>query len=363
VDDAPVLPGFEGLYFFLSHAHAAGADPGADPDHWVRAVFADLSSEVRKRSRERPGWQAGAFRPCTAAPADVDEWVDRAIAAAGVFVALYSPAYLVDERALAQKEAFAGARILPVVWEPAPGGGRSPDFDEAVAISPEIAEYADTGLLALSRLRSTRDQYQKILAFLGDWIVCVVDGRQPPPGRGLAVRRPHAPVSRAAFVVAVLALSGGRLDGLAGRVTGLVDADRFEPKLAGFQRGSGQFARSPGLLLVDPWILDAADGEARLRQAVADLPAWALPVVVADSADAVHAAGSDAWQAVRMLVGNAAPRPRVVPEPDAVGAQLRGLIAEACGRYEAAHRGAQRARPFRPRVRMMDANSEAEELP
>jgi FxsC-like protein len=45
------------------------------------------------------------------------------------------------------------------------------------------------------------------------------------------------------------------------------------------------FADSPGILLVDPWIMALPNGRARLLRVLDALPNWALPVVLADQND------------------------------------------------------------------------------
>ncbi|GAA3216219.1 TIR domain-containing protein [Dactylosporangium siamense] len=193
----------DGVYFFLSHGHDAG-DSALDRDYWVSAVFHDLVREIDKRPRAQLGWRIGEVRSCSTAQRE--DAVRRALERARVFVALYSKGYLSDEQALAERDAFTAAakeaaepRILPVVWEPARDGGAA-ELAQAASMAPTIAQYVESGLLALSRRKQTEEVYRQVLAFLGEWIVAVADGRPPP---AVVVRPPDAAAGRELIAAAV----------------------------------------------------------------------------------------------------------------------------------------------------------------
>jgi hypothetical protein len=361
--ESQALSHSEGLYFFLSHGHDAG-DISADRDHWVSAVYHDLVEEIGKRPRAMLGWQLGEFGSCNAAERDTP-MPRSALETASVFVALYSYSYLRDDRAMAERATFAavadrsaGRHILPVVWEPAREDAAAPDLDDAVAIAPEIPEYAETGLLALSRLRQSRKLYRAVLAFLGEWIVNVADGRQPPAGRGRPTITPAPAKPQTAFVVTVFARPAtGRLAAVAQRLAGLVDRIAYDVVVTDFT-GSAALVDSPGLLLVDARTVDSADAE--LERILADVPKWVIPVAVGARAGSAPTDGL--WSRVTLL-GEAAgtPRPRIEhASPDPFDASARGLIEQAVRRYEPMPFPSRQLRPFPARIRILDANREEE---
>lgn len=384
--EAQTLARSDGLYFFLSHAHSEPIDASVDPDHWVQAVFHDLSNEVKKRPRERAGWRLGMFRGCAPTSAESDERMDRALDSAGVFVALRSESYHTDERAQSDQSAFyrqqstaiakpPQERLLPVLWEVPPGGAASGVFDDALAVLPDIPQYAETGLVALSRRHSDRDLYEQILAFLGEWIVNVADGRPPPAGRGGSNAPAREVVSKPAFVIAMLTGSGPqspdrpasgadevldhRLRLVADRAAEFVDGFRFDVRTVHFPLSDESLAKRPGLLLIDSGILDDEDGEDRLRRTLDGLPRWIVPIMVAESPDPVSGPDESPWGWSRALGGPLWPRrPRMMPESDSFSAFIAAAIQDACRRFDAEPR-TERPRRYPPRPR---SNSDAEEF-
>lgn len=350
------LPEPEGVYFFLSHAHESG-DSAAERDHWVTAVYRDLIREVGARPRQRPGWGLGEFRAC-AAP-DGERLAGLAMRRAAVFVALYSEAYLHDQRALAERAAFLSAthraetaRLVPVLWQPALGDLAVPELDQAVAAAPKILGYDEVGLLELSRLKEHRARYQEVLGFLADWIVEVAEGRAKPAGRGPS-SAPVAPRrSKTRFVITVVTKSeSGRSAATAERLAAAVDRDRFDVEIVPFD---GRIAPAPGLFLMDTAM--CTPFEEWLRRVVLELPPGVQAVAVGATRPAI-----DGPLRGRVLVrGDESPpgRPQMLPDAEPAELADQELIGLVLRQFESAR--PQRIRPFRPRTRILDENNEGE---
>ncbi|HEX6870696.1 MAG TPA: FxsC protein, partial [Micromonosporaceae bacterium] len=308
----------EGIYFYLSRAHADRDHHHADPDFWINQVFADLCTMVERDRKALPGWRTGFLDPC-APDADHEDTTHRALAVAEVFVALYSVRYLTDARPIAQRTRFqsrfanepeelAEPHVLPVLWEPTAEPARIPEFREAIGVAPDLREYTELGLAGLRRLASYRDTYDRLLGVLSRWIVDVAEGSpvaKRAAGAAASVVTPRTPPS---FVVAVLAPRHGDLP--RGR-----KAERYGPRpvdwrpfgaiqpmpvarhvavrspthdvarVMDYEPGQDPFAASPGILLIDPWVIAAPNGRTMLIQALDQLPMWAQPVVLADLND------------------------------------------------------------------------------
>lgn len=351
----------DGVYFYLSHGHEAD-DSALNRDYWVSAVFRDLVREIDGRPRAQSGWRIGELRSCTAAQRE--DVVRRALERARVFVALYSTGYLSDDQALAERSAFlaapkgpsgapAGSRVLPVVWEPARDSTAAELAQAAALMTPPIAEYTESGLLALSRRKQTEDVYRRVLAFLGEWIIAVADGRPPPA----ELIRPPAPPPRPRpvgdFVIARFAASDTRrLAAAAEHLAGLVDRDVHDVVVSEYTDRT-QYAACPGLFLVDAGL--SGPTAVALRAVLRQLPDWVVRVRVGTPAPP---SSDELWHRFQVF-GEPGPaaRPRIATPPDPAGVAGRELIAMAVQRHEAALRQQQRRiRPFPPRIRIQDAD-------
>jgi hypothetical protein len=342
----------DGVYFFLSHGHEPG-DSAQDRDYWVSAVFQDLVREIDRRPRAQIGWRIGELRACNAAQRE--DVLRRALERARVFVALYSNGYLDDQQAMADRSAFAAAakdsadlRILPVMWEPVRDGGAA---ELAASTAPPIAEYAESGLLALSRRKQTEDVYRRVLAFLGEWIIAVADGH-PPPGELIRPVPPPRPRPAGGFLIARFAGSdSARLAAVAEHLAGLVDPDVHDVSVTEYVDRQ-QYAARPGLFLVDANL--TGDAAAQLRAVLRLLPDWVVRVRVGTPPPQ---AADDLWRRFQVF-GDAAgsARPRITEPPDPAAVAGRELIVMAVQRHETARRQHQRVRPFAPRIRILDAD-------
>ncbi|WP_433206676.1 TIR-like protein FxsC [Dactylosporangium sp. CS-047395] len=310
-------------YFFLSYARQAPVEPdtsGITANFWERKFFDDLGTALERHPGRDGGLGAGFFDGLLPAEVDAGRAAADALAAAQVFVPLYSPRYFDNAWALRERESFA-ARLLaagldaevaarhtvPVLWTPFPPWATRPEAGqaiEAVADAPELrgrtADYEQNGLRVMSRLDAYATVYADIVTVLAARIVSAA-GTEPLPRAAGPVGSPARGV-RSRLVISVLAPDAGvawhpyagsgyvrpvagwvaetaeRL-GLPARVVELADIDRDTAE--------------PVLVLVD----GTADATT-VRMRLAGLPPWAVPVVVpgvdgaAPRRDAIEAAAS-----------------------------------------------------------------------
>ncbi|WBB50569.1 hypothetical protein O3597_08945 [Verrucosispora sp. WMMA2044] len=377
-DETESPSGQQPCYFFLSHAHPTTVDRAVELDYYERTVFEDLARVVGGLPRERPHWRTGMFRPCGDPSARSAARVERALATVAVFVALRSECYDTDEVAATERAAFLrqpatlhsrlpGQRLLPVLWEVPPGGAG----EDTVAAIPGVPQYAETGLIALSRRRGERDAYERVLAYLGDSIIELAEGRgdaQPVPWP------PRPAQTRPEFVIATLAVppdldpSGdaqpaARQDGpdrlreIATRVAATVDRARFDVQLVEVSAGYEQLGRRPAVLLVEErvWV-DPATGVS-VRRLLGALPAWVQPLIVPAGDEPLRAPEDDAWagRPARAAVGHRASRPRIMAAADDPLTIIAVTIGRAVRHFDDEHL-VERRYPPRPR-----SNSHPEE--
>lgn len=378
------------MYFFLSHAHekspsASRRDP--DIDHWVSKVYRDLSQEIERRPDRRPGWELGALRLCTDRSADLDDRVARVLSRATVFVALCSQAYHADAKAREQRRAFderpdgkPAGQQLPVLWEHTPGYSDD-DLVAALAVAPPVDEYRDLGLLPLCRTRGNETPYRQVLAFLGDWITGVVEGRMPPQDR-VPAPAPQA-VQALPFVVGILtpeSVSRGRVqhgedlavpdwrpfqprrpESLPEQVAPFLDPSRRVPVLVDVGTTRSPFSMSPGVLLIDAWQADTAAGLGRLERALRDLERWVVPVVVACRGErparryeAVYAQTARAVDAALGQWRRPPSETHVIRDAEESETVLRAAVAEATQRFAQRNPASPPPRRFPPRPRISE---------
>ncbi|MBQ1024936.1 hypothetical protein [Micromonospora sp. C95] len=378
-DETESPSGQQPCYFFLSHAHPATVDRTVELDYYERTVFEDLARVVGELPRERPHWRTGMFRPCGDPSTRSAARVERALATVAVFVALRSECYDTDGVAAAERAAFLrqpatlhsrlpGQRLLPVLWEVPPGSAGA----ATVAAIPDVPQYAETGLIALSRRRGERDAYERVLAYLGDSIIELAEGRAgaPPP----TPWPPRPPQARPAFVIATLAVppgadpagdaapaarqdDSGRLRQMARQVAATVDRTRFAVQLVEVGAGYEQLGRRPAVLLVaerawaDPTI------GVNVRRLLAALPAWVQPLIVPAGDEPLRAPEDDGWvgRPARAAVRHRVPRPRIMAAVDDPLTIIAVAIGRAVRHFDDEHL-VERRYPPRPR-----SNSHPEE--
>ncbi|MFC3502220.1 hypothetical protein ACFOOK_14775 [Micromonospora krabiensis] len=379
-EEPPPAGGQEPFYFFLSHAHPQPVDPHVEIDYYVRAVFRDLSDAVTNRPRGKADWSVGLFRPC-ADPSVEPDRVDRALASTAVFVALRSTCYDADEQATVERLAFyrqpstlherpPQQRLLPVLWEVPPTATAWATLDTALTPLPDVPQYAETGLVALSRRHADRDAYERVLAFLSEWIVDVAEGRQvPASGRwpGTAPRKAKPAFMIATWGVPAAGDGGGTAGGVrtdgplrqaAARVAGYVNTARFDVRSVDLSDGNERLGERPAVLLIDAATLEAdGDRRTRLKELLRTLPAWVQPLLVPESIDDIRPPEADLWDGRRTPAGGPrwVPRPRIMTELNDSAAVITAAIDRAIRNFDDEHL-VERRYPPRPR-----SNSQPEE--
>ncbi|WP_092377186.1 hypothetical protein [Micromonospora phaseoli] len=357
-------------------------DRRVELDYYERAVFEDLSRAVAARPREQDDVHVGLFRPCAESSTDAGR-IERVLATVAVFVALRSECYDTDETATAEQAVFLRQpaathpraprhRLLPVLWEVPPGGAAWATRDAARTLLPDVPQYAETGLAALSRRHWDRAAYERVLAFLGDWIVELAEGRHTV----VDTRWPEPPprAARPAFVIATLAVpqasgsgDGGRpaagdlrddrLREVAVQVAECVNRSRFDVRTVDVSRGPGRLGERPGVLLVDERNLGTPEGRSRVRQLLGSVPDWMQPLLVPTGGEPVRVPAEDVWGArpARPAARHRLPRPRIMTEPDDPLAVITAAIDRATRHFDDEHL-VERRYPPRPR-----SNSHPEE--
>jgi FxsC-like protein len=192
-----------------------------------------------------------------------------------------------------------------VLWEPTAEPSKIPEFRHAIEVVPDLQEYAEVGLVGLKRLGLYRETYERLVGVLSRRIVDVAEGST---ASRVVESSTDDEAGRTRFVVAVLAPRRGEIprgrradrygirpsDWRAFGSTQPMPAARHAAvrapvhqlaQVLDYDEEAEQFADSPGVLLIDPWIVAAPDGQQRLTRVLGRLPIWAQAVVLADQND------------------------------------------------------------------------------
>jgi FxsC-like protein len=194
-----------------------------------------------------------------------------------------------------------------------------PEIREALVLGQGIPEYAENGLRALCMLRAYRDQYARVLGRLAERIVHLAErsplGPSEAPGldQVAAEAVDDAAAGETPFVVAVASPSrsdlppwrsaasygrhstgwrpfaGEQALPVAEYAANTAERLGFHARVIDYRDDSGLFARSPAVLLIDPWVAAGDGGLPDLQAATVDLPAWVIPLLVADPEDPQYA--------------------------------------------------------------------------
>ncbi|MEU8299045.1 TIR-like protein FxsC [Micromonospora sp. NPDC048909] len=304
-DTAPTVAGRE-TYFFLSYAHSVPLSAAARPDtdYWVTRFFHDLNAAVQRGARRSSDLDIGFFDGLVAPGADLRQALTDALSLAHVFVPLYSPNYFSNAWAVGERASFRSrldrlrpaetdGHVLPVLWIPFPPWDDRPEMAEALELVGGPAEYAENGLRALCKLSAYRRQYDEVLDTLAERIIAVTE--TAPLRRSRAAPLTSAPTEEpgeAALVVAALAGEDGRQWRPFGAQHALAIADYvaataqrlgLPTRVVEFGAARERAPDSPTVLLID-----AGLGLSAVRAAVAGLPRWVVPLVVAGPSDAAE---------------------------------------------------------------------------
>jgi FxsC-like protein len=330
--------GERAAYFFISYAHlppvppvpGTAEDPSivTDPVAWeadalVKEFFTDLAEQVDRLAPDDAGLEIGLYDQTVATGPDLLTGLAKALGTAEVLVPLYSPRYVSGSWAMAERESFrqrlarapgnTKGHVQPVLWVPLAPGRRLPDDGVPADIGSDLPEYAENGLRILCELPAYRTAYQKIVNRLAQRIVNVV--RDSPLGPSDA----PAPLTAMAgtgdparFVIAVTAplrsiappdrviqYGEARADwrpsgqdgdlSVARQAASIAERLDLPTKVVDLPGGEDDVRRLPTVLLMDPWILDTAEGAQIVRRALRDPRAWLTAIVIVDSRDPGYA--------------------------------------------------------------------------
>ncbi|MGW4498117.1 TIR-like protein FxsC [Micromonospora sp. NPDC004336] len=314
-------------YFFLSYAHSVplSAASRPDTDYWVTRFFQDLAGAVRRGATRTGDLDAGFFDGLVNPGADLRQTLTEALSLAHVFVALHSPNYFRNAWALGERESFrsrlarlsparADRHLLPVLWLPLPSWGDRPETTRALDLVPDAddrADYAENGLRALCKLSAYRRQYESVLAALAERIVTVTE-TQPLPRSRAATLASH-PVTDGggpALVVTTVTdharwrpYAGQHELAVADYVAATAERLGLPTRVVDLARARALAPESPTVVLVD-----AATGADAARSALAGLPRWVVPLVIA----ADHERGEQTPESIAGTLQGAG-FPRVLP--------------------------------------------------
>jgi FxsC-like protein len=316
-----------GIYFFLSYAHSSplpdhsDSDRPNDPDHWVRVFYGDLHRRVRQVATPPPGWEIGFIDDELSPDTDWKARLAAALGATEVFVPLYSPGYLNRAWPLSERKAFdqrlrsarrdsASGHVQPLLWIPVQSDPDHPEVAEARLLGVEAPDYARHGLRALCMLRSYQDQYKSVVDRLAREIVRVAEqdrlgrSRAPAPSGVASAQTNETPI-----VLSVLApeqdntgtqrssdwygptatawrpFGPVQAQPLIDYVVNVVEQSGLPARVVEREEEFRLFEHYPGIVFVDPWILDTPGGRERLRGALDLLGAWVTIVIVTNQAD------------------------------------------------------------------------------
>ena len=322
----------KGIYFFLSYAHSSplpdqtGSDRSGDPDHWVKVFYGDLHRRVRQLATPPADWEIGFIDDELSPDTNWKARLAGALGATEVFVPLYSPGYLNRAWPLSERNAFAqrlrsahrestAGHVQPLLWIPVQSAPDHPELEAARRLGADAPDYARHGLRALCMLRSYQDQYQAVVDYLAQEIVRAAEhdrlgrSRAPAPSGVADAQTNETPV-----VLSVLApaenTAGAHRNrdwygptALAWRPFGELQAQPLVDYVINVVEQSGLptrvvqrdeerrlFQQFPGLLFIDPWIIDTPGGRDRLRSGLHALGEWVTIVIVTNETDPEYAA-------------------------------------------------------------------------
>ncbi|GAA1371500.1 FxsC protein [Catellatospora chokoriensis] len=307
-------------YFFLSFSgsRATGGD------HWIRLFYRELSHEVRSLATTSNDMNVG-FADFGASGHEGDNSVRQALDGSRVLVQLYSPEYMDRSSARLQRAQFLQRvfhsvpddiphRLQPVLWLPMGASEHVSDLSRALELGWDIPEYARLGLETMRRLSTHRGSYELILSRLARRIVDAAERRAvaqdlPLPPSGMATAdSPDTP-----FVIAVIAPTEASLPSsrhtapyglrsamwrpyrsahelsVAEYAAGIARSFRMPVRIVDFAVGDHLIETSPGVILVDPWILARPDGRSMFQTVTSIVNTSMSVLIVIDHTDPQYA--------------------------------------------------------------------------
>ncbi|GHJ07155.1 hypothetical protein TPA0907_15220 [Micromonospora humidisoli] len=353
-------------YFFLSYVPPPTHNERTPGDHWVRRFYHDLNLAIDGQPGvrlRRRGFAAFTVRP----PEDRAEQRRLALAEAEVFVPLYSPDYLNRDDTRREREWFRqrlqragrptdGDNILPVLWTPSPAAVHAPDQARALAMGTDVDAYVADGMSALCRLQTHQKAYQELLGRLARHIVDTAERTplqpaEPPSGR---TDVPSSPTSEVPFRSVVIApdqpSSPGRLNGrfhthadrwrpfpgqrpVVDDVTDAAQRLRLPIDVRDFVPDTDLFRDCPGVIMIDPLVVETDDGAEAVRAAVDCLRNWVGVVVIVDASVPNHRTHATALLDRTVAMIPAPARPLAVTTHAEWQAGILGLVDRMRRRY------------------------------
>lgn len=327
---ASMTPAGDGVgrpYFFLSYAHIPRSDPSVkDPNFWVTKFFRTLCEHIVHLTQASPD-EAGYMDRELQIGDNWPEELSRKLSTCRVFVPLYSPRYFESEHCGKEWAAFlsrAGGQggpkaIVPALWTPErglnlPAAAKDIQFNHA-DISPR---YAEEGLYKIIKLNKYRSQYQEATIALANRIIEIAN-ENPMPERQIADYRsvpsafdhsePERPVTLTVIAPDLSDLPEGRSPYHYGRTarewdpfrdhngsrpladlaSELVRARGFRPEVGSLPDHldalCAEEPQSPGVVLIDPWVVTGERWRALLRRIACPNRQWIAVVVPWNSDD------------------------------------------------------------------------------
>jgi FxsC-like protein len=343
--------GQRGSYFYLSYAQSPPLEGSTqdDRDPWVPQFFEDLTKAVEQQASPRSRLGAGFFDREIPPGSDWSASLIRELGVAEVLVPLYSPGYFArswpgrEWNCFYQRVQNAGVadplqRFVPVLWIPLLGEEDPPALQESMASLGAVSDYAENGMRALLRLQFYRGSYKLVVRRLASRIVELAE--TAPIGPSAVpdideVRSPFSPeASGVAFGISVAAPASSAVPAdrdrvgygesgvewrpypseqqlpLAEYAQRIAEQMDFAGIVADVEKRGIQLANRPGVVLIDPWFIADESGLRTLRDIVAKLPNWVLPLLVI-SADQDERSEQLERQVRDILRGKGAPRSEV----------------------------------------------------
>jgi aminoglycoside 3-N-acetyltransferase len=299
-------PGREavGRYFFLSYSRlpplpaVPGINVADPPDDEVRRFFRELGAEVGRRATPGAAIRPGFLDVEVSAGSHWRSGLADVLGTAEAFVPLLTPDYYRRSWPASEWRAFEsrvrearpsdpadpGNRIVPVLWEALPAGRWPPGLTEALlpAAGEAFRPYADLGLRPLLRRPEHRVLYERILGELAARIVSLAE-RTPIGPSAADIPDEREPLGQAAEgrVLTVTVIGGDGRSGATPADYVRLTAERFgfAVRVREYEAGDTEFARHPGIVLVEPTAWETAPA-LDLDEIIAGLPPWVSPVIV-----------------------------------------------------------------------------------
>jgi FxsC-like protein len=313
----------DSTYFYVSYAHVP-PPPGqasVETNYWVKRFFNDLESAVRRVRAETPA-RIGFCDVLLSPHSNRRERVLQELGLTEVLVPLYAPGYFSRARSKSEWDAFvlraevAGAaqpqrHVCPVLWVPMPSDARVPQLARARRLGVGIKEYTEEGLQAMLTHRVFyRESYMEILHRLAKRIVRIAERETlgpsliPEPSTEPEKIYVGTPFTLAVYAPTARTRPRGRRSepygetrtqwrpyrvpddlSIADIASNVVEWFDLNARAEEFDGATELFGRGPGVVLVDPWVIDRRNGPGELRDAVAALPPWVSMIVVVDTED------------------------------------------------------------------------------